>query len=333
MGVTILAPARTLDPLVARKASCLAVAPSRAAARRSRSPAPDVRLLDGPAAVAIVRACGFIAAIEPVESTLRHGTVVEQDPPAGEAELGREATVTLRVAVQPSERREEPTQAEPQIDAETWGLSDDTEEWFSALAIQVGHGTHAARRRRMRGAAVSHEQCVSDAAHASQSGSIGSKVALAQSGRLERHRPQALIAEAVHTLLASAAAVSWRRRSAAVSALALLALLSSRVLAAGERQPRPVARRSSTLALSVELAPTWRSRPPSTHPSARLSRTAPAVSHPLVARVSAASPPSNTQERAVAVEPAARLSRSAVSVEPSAHAARTEGAPFTYLGQ
>ena len=331
--MTTLAPARTLHPLGPQKASSQEVAPSRVAPRRSGCPAPDVRLLDGPAAVAIVRARGFIAAIEPVESTLPHGTVVEQDPPAGEAELGREATVTLRVAVQPSERREESTEAEPQINAETWGLamSDDTEEWFSALAIQVGHGMHAARRRSVRGAAVSREQCASEPAHPSQSGLTGSKVALTHSWRLERRRPLALIAEAVHTLLASAAAVSWRRRSAAISALALLALLSSRVLAAGERQPRPVARRSSTLALSVELAPTWRSRPPSPRPRSRLPRTAPAVRHPLLAHASAANPPSNTQERAVAVESAAPPSRS--PGEPSAHVARSPQAPFAYLGQ
>ena len=64
---------------------------------RTERRAPDVTAIGGAEAVAIVRAGGFIAAIESVASELSEGTVIEQEPSAGDR-LGREGVITLRLA-------------------------------------------------------------------------------------------------------------------------------------------------------------------------------------------------------------------------------------------
>jgi hypothetical protein len=68
--------ARVLDPLAAAESTFLGPALSVATAPRSERIAPDVTALHGAEAVAIVRAGGFIAAIESVASELAEGTVV-----------------------------------------------------------------------------------------------------------------------------------------------------------------------------------------------------------------------------------------------------------------
>src|SRR5271165_1794400 len=91
---------RVLDPLAAPEATFLNVGVSVATVPRSERIAPDVTAMHGAEAVAIVRAGGFIAAIESVASKLAEGTVIEQQPPAGE-QLKREGVITLRLATPP----------------------------------------------------------------------------------------------------------------------------------------------------------------------------------------------------------------------------------------
>jgi hypothetical protein len=80
--------ARVLDPLEAPEATFLDTGVSIVATPpRSERIAPDVTAIHGAEAVAIVRAGGFIAAIESVASELAEGTVVEQEPAIGAAIL------------------------------------------------------------------------------------------------------------------------------------------------------------------------------------------------------------------------------------------------------
>src|SRR5271155_4596487 len=92
--------ARVLDPLGAPEASFSEADVSVATVPRSERIAPDVTAIGGAEAVAIVRAGGFIAAIESAASELAAGMVVEQEPRAGER-LEREGVITLRIAALP----------------------------------------------------------------------------------------------------------------------------------------------------------------------------------------------------------------------------------------
>src|SRR5271167_5002924 len=92
--------ARVLDPIAAPDATFLGPGVSVATVPRSERIAPDVTAIGGAEAVAIVRSGGFIAAIESIPSQLAEGTVIEQDPAAGER-LHREAVITLRLATPP----------------------------------------------------------------------------------------------------------------------------------------------------------------------------------------------------------------------------------------
>jgi len=89
--------ARVLHPLEAPEATFLDADRSVATVPRGEPIAPDVTAIGGAEAVAIVRAGGFIAAIESVASELAEGMVIEQEPPAGER-LEREGVITLRLA-------------------------------------------------------------------------------------------------------------------------------------------------------------------------------------------------------------------------------------------
>jgi len=99
-------PAAVLDPLSdpqeahSGTATPLATGVSLAARPRRDRTAPDLTTIPGAEAVSIVRAAGFIAAIESVASKLAEGTVIDQQPPAGER-LEREGVVTLRLATPP----------------------------------------------------------------------------------------------------------------------------------------------------------------------------------------------------------------------------------------
>ena len=72
--------ARVLDLLAAPEETSLEPAVSVARLPRSERTAPDVTTIHGAQAVAIIRAAGYIAAIESVSSDLAEGSVIEQDP-------------------------------------------------------------------------------------------------------------------------------------------------------------------------------------------------------------------------------------------------------------
>src|SRR5437899_12263656 len=90
-----------VDPLAAHESASPEVTASARVTRPRERMAPELVAMDGAGAVALVRARGFIAAIESVPSELPGGTVIEQEPPAGVG-LGREAVLTLRLAITPS---------------------------------------------------------------------------------------------------------------------------------------------------------------------------------------------------------------------------------------
>src|SRR5271166_772623 len=128
--------AGVLDPLAAPQAPFLEAGVSVRRAPRSEWIAPDVTAIGGAEAVAIVRAGGFIAAIESVASELAEGTVIEQEPPAGER-LEREGVITLRLATPPPDAGQLATENEGGLASEQVTRAagpDDTEEWFQALA-------------------------------------------------------------------------------------------------------------------------------------------------------------------------------------------------------
>jgi len=128
--------ARVLDPLAAPQETFLDAGVSVATAPRGERIAPDVTAMGGAEAVAIVRAGGFIAAIESVASELADGIVVEQQPPAGER-LEREGVITLRLAAPPLGPVPLASDNEAGLSSEQAARTagpDDTEEWFQALA-------------------------------------------------------------------------------------------------------------------------------------------------------------------------------------------------------
>lgn len=122
--------------------------------------------MDGAQAVALVRAGGFIAAIESIHSERPEGTVVEQEPPAG-TPIGREAVVTLRLSAAPLVGQETAID-----DASVAGRApqlpgpDDTQEWFQTLARGAGDsppsGASGARRRKRRRCRPSSHELVFD---------------------------------------------------------------------------------------------------------------------------------------------------------------------------
>lgn len=146
-----------LDPLAAQDAVPDVVCAPVAAAVRGERVAPDVRGELGAEAVRIVRAGGFIAAIEPVVSDVEpEGTVIAQDPSPG-VRVERETVLTLRLATLP-ESRPAPQSTGEEERAEEPGVAvaaqDDTEEWFATLAgtrcEPAGEPAQGRRRRKHR---------------------------------------------------------------------------------------------------------------------------------------------------------------------------------------
>jgi PASTA domain len=129
--------AGVLDSLAAPEANFLDAGVSIVATvSRSGRRAPDLTAIGGVEAVTIVRAGGFIAAIESVASELAEGTVIAQEPQAGER-LQREGVITLRLATPPLDPVQLASENEAGLAAEQEVRAagqDDTEEWFQALA-------------------------------------------------------------------------------------------------------------------------------------------------------------------------------------------------------
>jgi hypothetical protein len=146
--------ARVLDPLGAEddiSPEPRAVPIAVVAAPQSERVAPDLTGVPGTEAVRVVRAGGFIAAIEAVEGgPSEEGTVVEQDPLPG-TPLEREAVVTIRLATGCKRTESTDDGAPPPEVREAEDGQDDTEEWFAALAgtrRPNGHDRVKGRRRR-----------------------------------------------------------------------------------------------------------------------------------------------------------------------------------------
>lgn len=157
--------ARVLDLLAAPEPTLSDAGLSVATVPRSARIAPDVTAIGGAEAVAIVRAGWFIAAIESVASELAEGTVIEQEPPAGER-LQREGVITLRLATPPLDSVLLATENEAELASEQAPRTagpDDTEEWFRALApsrpdTRAGAATGKRHRKHRRATPPARER-------------------------------------------------------------------------------------------------------------------------------------------------------------------------------
>ena len=159
----LAASARPLDPLAADASSPHPAVSPPAANRPGERPVPEVTSLAGAEAIALLRAGGFIAAIEPVPSELPDGTVIEQYPQAG-IQLGRDAVVVLQMAVPRTAASQVLGDADPEppgAHVEPTADGDDTERWFAALAwpdhAKRGEWTRPRRRKHRASSPCAHE--------------------------------------------------------------------------------------------------------------------------------------------------------------------------------
>lgn len=324
--------ARVLDPLAAPDATFLDADASVATIPRTERIAPDVTALGGAEAVAIVRAGGFIAAIESVASELAEGTVIEQEPPAGER-LEREGVITLRLATPPLAPVKVALGNEAGLASEqaarTAG-SDDTEEWFRALAPigpDARAGTTSGRRRRKhrRPEAPARERFFDPP----PAPSVGSRRPPSSAAPFQRASERAnawlALAAGVCALAPSLAGLQWRRTGALLAGVLLLALLGTRFVASSDRRARP--------ALARAIAPTTDAHVPTRRPAGVIRRRHPSPP-PRAGR-----PRTHTTARAHGqdAEAVARVAAHPVhQAEPSAPAtapAPSAGGQFAYLGQ
>lgn len=296
--------------------------------------------MDGGEAVAIVRAGGFVAAIEPVPSELPEGTVIEQEPPAG-TPLGREAVVTLRLAIAPLDVKRAVTAIEGDAPSErvpTTADSDDTEEWFAALSLgarDARRGRPSARRRRKhRPSRTSAHELVFDPAPAP---SVRQRQPAGTITHLERTRGRAkvwlLMTSAIFAFPPLLTGMPWRRASALVVGLLVLELLGMRLFASSDRRAQPTDHRAPGRSLhaqitareSVSRTPLPRRVLGSRHERGA-GRARPGRAH----RRARARNADTATVAAIAARPA-RSSQAAAG--PSATAARSTSGQFAYLGQ
>ncbi len=327
--------ARVLDPLAAPEATFLDAGVSVATVPRSERIAPDVTAMHGAEAVAIVRAGGFIAAIESVASELAEGTVIEQEPPAGER-LEREGVITLRLAAPRLDPVQLATENEGGLASERTARTagpDDTEEWFQALAPSTADtpvgATPGKRHRKHRRPTPPARERFFDPPPAP---SIGPRELPRTVPLLQRARRRAsawpALASSVCPLAPSLAGLQWRRASALLVGVLLLALLGARLFASSDRRaqsthPRALAPTTDAYVPAARPAsafPRRRTRP-SPEPRAGRSR----------ARNGARAPKRNAAPVAVL---AARPAHQSEAITPPATAASpSAGGQFAYLGQ
>jgi hypothetical protein len=296
--------------------------------------APGVVAMDGAEAVALVRARGFIAAIESVPSELPEGTVIEQEPLAGVG-LKREAVITLRLATTPCQvsdvgtdgGREATCQKPPHATG-----PDDTEEWFQVLAlggIDRFRSEPSCRRRCKHSHSRLAPAFVYDPAPPPRVRCAPPDTSLLADPTHGR-AVQARIASSIYALPVTLAGLPWRRGSAVGFGLLLCVMLGMRVFASGERRMqsavrRPLARITSPPLMAAE--PVSRNRPVrrrTFHPPRRWrARQAPSEG-PRAANAVA------TPRSAVAAGGGAA---SPPQAGVSATTARSATAQFAYLGQ
>jgi hypothetical protein len=330
--------ARVLDPLAATEATFPDAGVSVATVPRKERIAPDVTAIDGAEAVAIVRAGGFIAAIESVASELAEGMVIEQEPPAGER-LEREGIITLRLATPPLDPVQLATENEAGLASEQAARTagpDDTEEWFQALApggpdIAAG-ATSGKRHRKHRRATPPARERFFDPPPAP---SIWPRKPSCTVALLQRTRGRAglwpSLTSSVCALSPLLAGLQWRRASALLAGVLLVALLGTRLFASGDRRapsthPRALARTTYAYAPAGKpVSARWpfarrRTRP---SPEPRAGRSG--MPNGARARKRNAAP--------VALVAARPAHQSEASAPPATTAAPSASGQFAYLGQ
>jgi len=330
--------ARVLDPLAAPETTFLDAGVAVATVARGERIAPDVTAIGGAEAVAIVRAAGFIAAIESVASDLAEGTVIEQEPPAGER-LQREGVITLRLATPPLDPIQLASEPEAGLASEqalgTAG-SDDTEEWFRALGPS-GPSTAAAatsgkrHRKHRRPARPVRELCF-DLPPAPSVGlsEPAPTVSLSQRTR-GRAGLWATLTSGVCAFSPLLVGLQWRRASALLAGALFVALLGARVFASGDRRAqaaRPPALARTTNAFAPAGGPVNTREPvarrrvrPSPEPAAGRSR------------IRNGTRASKRNTAPVAGVAARRAHDADAGAPPATAATPSSGAQFAYLGQ
>jgi hypothetical protein len=327
--------ARVLDPLAVPEATFLEPGGPVATVPRSERIAPDVTAIGGAEAVAIVRAGGFIAAIESVASELAEGMVIEQEPPAGER-LDREGVITLRLATPPLNPLQLASENEAGLASEQVARTagpDDTEEWFQALAPSgpdtAAGATSGKRHRKHRHVTPRARERFFDPPPAP---SVGPSEPARTVTFLQRARRRASawppLASSVCALAPSLAGSQWRRASALLAGVLLVALLGTRLFASSDRRaqsthPRVLARSTDVYVPARRPASTFPHRRirPSPEPRAGRSRTR----NGARARKRNAAP--------VALVAARPAHQSEAGAPPATAAAPSGSGQFAYLGQ
>ncbi len=333
--------ARLLDPLGAQDSAALGVIPPAGVERRWERIAPEVTAMDGGEAVAIVRASGFVAAIEPVPSELPEGTVIEQEPAVG-MRLGREAVVTLRLAVAPLDVTRAATAIEGDAASERVPRTadpDDTEEWFAALSPSVRDarrgGPSARRRRKHRPSRPSAHELVFDPAPAP---SVRPRQPADTITHLERTRSRAklwlLTTSAIFAFPPSLTGMPWRRASALVVGLLVLELLGMRLFASSDRRVQSTDHRALGRSLHAQI--TARESVSRTQPLPRRalgSRHEQDAGRARSGRAHRRARARNADTATVAAIAARPAHSPQAAAGPSATAARSISGQFAYLGQ
>jgi hypothetical protein len=290
--------------------------------------------MDGAEAVSLLRARGFIAAIESVPSELPEGTVIEQEPHAGVG-LKREAVITLRLATTPCELSDIGTDGGREATcqkARHATAPDDTEEWFQLLALggvdRVRAEPSGRRRRKHRHSRPAPAFAFDPAPvpRVRHSPPDTSLPADPTHGRAV----WAPIASSIYALPLTLAGLPWRRGTAVGFGLLLCVMLGMRVFASGERRVqsavrRPLARIIRPPRMAAE--PVSRNRPVrrrTFHSPRRRRARQPASERPRAAEADA------TPRAAVAAGGGAP---SQPQAGVSATLARSATAQFAYLGQ
>ena len=326
---------RVLDPLAEPEATCPDTGLAVATPPRSERTAPDLTAMAGVEAVAIVRAGGFIAAIEPLASELPKGTVIEQVPLPG-ARLTREGVITLRLATPPADAGPVATEHKAALATDHAARPagpDDTEEWFRALAParrEAPAGGRSGRRRRK------HRPQIPPASERFFDPPPAPSVGPSESPRiftpLPRTRERASLwlrlASSVCVRVSSRTALQWRRASALLAGALLLALLGTRLLTSSDRRANTTRLRALApttdayvpVRRSASVVPRQRGRP-SPAPRAGRSRTR----NDSRARKRNAAP--------VAVVTARPTHQSEAAAAPATSPAQAASSQFAYLGQ
>ncbi len=318
-----------LDPLAAPEATFLSVA----TVPRSERIAPDVTAIGGAEAVAIVRAGGFIAAIESVASELAEGMVIEQEPLAGER-LEREGVITLRLATPPLDSVQLAAESEAGLAREQAARTagpDDTEEWFQALApsrpdAPAGATSGKRHRKHRRPMSPARERFI-DPPPAPSVGPSEPAVPF-----LRRTRGQAglwpSLTSSVCALAPSLAGSQWRRASALFAGVLLVALVGTRLFASSDRRAQSTHPRALARATDAYL--------PARRPASALPRRRIRPSHDLRAGRSRTRNGARVRKRnaaPVALVAARPAHQSEASAAPATAAAPSASAQFAYLGQ